>query len=99
MSVDVAGVLAGLDAAVAGVAAIDPETIHPGDLPGAVKQLRRARNRLEAVETSWLATVQRRQAHKTDGARDAATWARDQLGSSWRDAAGQLNTADKLDAL
>ncbi len=40
-----------------------------------------------------------RQAHRADGARDAATWARDELGSSWRDAKGQLQAAAELEGL
>lgn len=87
------------DEALTRVAGIDPDRMHPDDLPKVVKRLRRARNRLEAVETRWLAAVARREAHKADGASSATTWARNELGSSWRDAKGQLESAEKLEGL
>ncbi|MBW3562617.1 MAG: DUF222 domain-containing protein [Actinobacteria bacterium] len=76
--------------------AIAPERIHPEGLADALSGLRRVRNRIEAVETSWLSQVRRRKVHRDDGASSAAKWAADQLGGSQRDATNQLRTADQI---
>ncbi|HEX2027817.1 MAG TPA: DUF222 domain-containing protein [Nitriliruptorales bacterium] len=94
--VDLGGRLAALHAAVDAVAQVDPALVHPDELGGVLRQVKGARDRLDAVHTRLLAVFAQRQAQRGEGMGATTSWLREELRLSPPQAERDVETARQV---